>query len=1173
MSEYVDPKSHGAKFVHGNELSVIEKRVDKLRWVQPLFVTERVDYEPHRPTYDMLRLRSEETLAYGRRKMTEVRKLKHEFTDKIKEMEARKKREEAERQGGGMKQRHRWWHRKTAVELRDPLKMLRFNNLTFKPEELMSTKDIVILQLTGCKLGDAGMSWVSAFMQASYSLKRICLQANKIGVEGAKELFLGLRTTKTLMEFDISMNPIGDDGCAVLCNALSENARWSRVYTVNMSCCKLGPSAAYHLARLIRDFKPLQSLLLWRNNLGCMTPMKIGGVASILEELRSTSNLKLLNLSCNVISDADASSHANAREIELRRRSMLEMERKLHQNRVDELQKEIRIKRREAVWDDQRVQIATMEKELEQERSRLRVAASLEAKSRTAAQRAEMDYQARVKNALNADLIVNKVKPRLILTGNFSIRRTTLLRLAKFYDLDTIPNATEFVERRRRFDNVVASRRQLGEPYEGPRDIDAYDTFNVFTTDTTFDPDADHARRTVMLNWREEQRLAAMNAQAVKFEKYSFKKPTDAPKPGAKLVAGGFKVASGVNDNIRDERAADRLPKKAEDPKIRTEEATTANVKKKIIIEQESEVEIVRRKADGTETVQRSASNMALKDKEQQQVVGATAIEELKKKGAAPPAAKASKPVVDELSDSSSDEDLPPPKRGPKDAEWGTEGGDYERLLPARRESVMETADVEGFDLDADMGDHEESEDLLSVLQQVDESETIQQKLQQRMAEHKAKLQSKTQSTPRNVESSVAVVAQSSSNVDVLSGSVNLAGSVQSLDAPSSVVSSHGDSVGRIEASASRPEVPPISAGPSVEIETFMETISVITKQRAVIQTLSEKGSPSDEDLAKLEGEKKKMGELKRSSAAKLNSFSTAGVVLPAQLETAWDFIESLVKDTDLPPGNVELLGAILSHIATDYAALIEERGLAAIAACDSSITYLRQLLQVPNIRLDVVDLISSCFFNQTARIPLTLCVLQQPKSVVDIEPVADDLSLMWQEFFEDVASKKRAIPREDRSGRIELLKVMLETESVPLDVEAEGSDGQNIIFRAAVDGDKELVDLILSHKPLSDINAKKTGDMTVFHAAIVGNDVAIVKALLSKYPEIDVNATCESGTAMDLAVNLGRDAAIVSILKEKGVKAVGKKTAPRAGAKKSTGKKAPAKVGLKSKSPAPKRR
>jgi hypothetical protein len=1158
-------------FKTGNELTIFEKQATKLRWERTRFGPEKMDYQPCRPTYEMMRLRASETLSYGRRRMNETRKFKHEFPEKIKEMEARIKREEQEKEGG-KKARLRWWQKRTAVELRDPLKMLRFNNLTFKPEELMSAKDIVFLQLTGCRLGDAGMSWISAFLQQSYTIKRLSLQANNITEEGCKELFLGVRTTKTLMELDLSMNDIGADGCATICNALAENSRYSRIYCVNLSSCKLGPAAAFHLARLIRDFKPLQSLLLWRNNLGLMTPMKVGAVSSILEELRSTTTLKLLNLTANVISDTDAAAHANAREVERRRRSQLEMDRKRQQARVEELQRKIREKRREAVWDDQRVQIATLEKELEQEKSRLRVSITLEQKSRTGAQKAELEYQARVKQASGAELVVPKVLPRLILTGNHSIRPQTLHRLAQFYDLGPVPNAPEFVNMPRRFDNVVASRRKLGEPYEGPRNIDEYDDFNVFPT-YPFDPAADHARRTILLDWREEQRQAALNAVAVKFDKFAFKGPASpAPSKNAKMVVGGFKVASGVNDNIREVKKGQEAPKAEEAPKVRSLGTTDTKVVTKVVEapkEVEVEVEVV--KAPPRPTPLKSASD-----------VGSSQAN-------SPPKAAASSPLSSSNSNSKAKEvssPLPPPKV---------------QTIPrshALDSSDEEEDDIEQFDFDGGTAVDDDASDLLSALVDVVEVD-MQKKNDARLAELKAKLESKVKTTPR-IEPAVLVVASTSappsprepnSPVEPAPGQASVPISVPvvpplaaqpSLDqlppsgANSPKASSRRESVLVPSPKGSAPEVPALPlVADKPENKLMTEIVTEIQNRKSLIRTLCEKGSPSDEDLARIEREKQSLFTYKQQSAKKMLALTEAVIPTADQHNAFTEFLEQLIYESDSIPGNAELFRAFLSRVAMDYPTILDERGLVAVSACDGSMEYLRTMMAIPQIRFDIMDLLSSCFFNQTLRIPLALEILKHHPQVFDLATVADELQPTWQEFFEDVASTKRAMPREDRTGRLQLVERMLSLKDVvPLDIESDGNDGRSILIRAAAEGDLEVMTLLLQHCEVQNVNEPKLAGLTVFLAAVIGNNLEVIKLLQGKFPTLDLQVVSENGNAMDLATSLGRDKKIVDWLKANGVKATGKAPKAKPGAK-ASGKKAPVAKATRppSRSPAPKKK
>eukprot|EP00656_Telonema_subtile_P054215 TRINITY_DN8042_c0_g1_i1.p1 TRINITY_DN8042_c0_g1~~TRINITY_DN8042_c0_g1_i1.p1 ORF type:complete len:254 (-),score=27.51 TRINITY_DN8042_c0_g1_i1:8-769(-) len=212
---------------HGNEMTLMERREAKLTWMHPhyrphssLVSAGPLRYEPIRMSAKMADVRSEETLAYGKYRprtggvagklYDNARTLNTHFEDRIQTMLQRQKDDEDALTGKSRRKR-RWWHRYQDIESNDPLKSLRFNNLKINPiSELMNTKDVVNLQLTGCRLGDEAMTWVSAFLQQSYS----CLLYTSDAADEEDSVDLGgvqiLKKKKTYRErvYNIQQNII-----------------------------------------------------------------------------------------------------------------------------------------------------------------------------------------------------------------------------------------------------------------------------------------------------------------------------------------------------------------------------------------------------------------------------------------------------------------------------------------------------------------------------------------------------------------------------------------------------------------------------------------------------------------------------------------------------------------------------------------------------------------------------------------------------------------------------------------------------------------------------------------------------------------------------------------------------------------------------------------------------
>ena len=139
-------------------MNLFERRMAPLQFSEPYFFQKgdsgkRVLKEPLRFSDHMTDVRSDEMTSYGKRRSKETRRMEHEFTEKMKEIADRQRRLEEEARKSNKNLRARWWHRNREPDKLEPVKYLRYTNLKIVPETLLLTKDIVILQLTGARLG------------------------------------------------------------------------------------------------------------------------------------------------------------------------------------------------------------------------------------------------------------------------------------------------------------------------------------------------------------------------------------------------------------------------------------------------------------------------------------------------------------------------------------------------------------------------------------------------------------------------------------------------------------------------------------------------------------------------------------------------------------------------------------------------------------------------------------------------------------------------------------------------------------------------------------------------------------------------------------------------------------------------------------------------------------
>lgn len=479
----------GAIKPDGNLRNIFEKRAAPLCFTQKYYSPhmwgpDRVLNEPQRLTAQLRADRGNEALIFGARRWREARALKHEFPDRIAAANKREDEAHAERirRTGGEKVR--WWHTRHALSQRDSLKTVKMCNFSFNPERLVSSKEVVILNLTGCRLGDQELVWVSTFMQQNNTLRRLILQGNDITPKGIDQLAPGIAEAFSLIEIDFGMNPIGDHGLANLVVALSVNIRKMIISKLGLGACNLTPAATYHLVRLLRDFQTMQCLLLWRNNFGSSGSQYTGpdvtksagrtmqkqagdddmaGIGVLLEELRVNKNVRLVDLTSTNLSEGPLGQFATELERQAREKRIADVEHKSRAQRIVTMNDELERRREEAVFDDEKFAIIALEKELEAERAKFQEQLEMqetEKKKRTVF----AIWRDKVMAASGRELIEMKRHVRLVLRCNPSVTPSTIKRLGTFVDVEERADYDEFLKRPRIYDNIVLPRRQVMAP-------------------------------------------------------------------------------------------------------------------------------------------------------------------------------------------------------------------------------------------------------------------------------------------------------------------------------------------------------------------------------------------------------------------------------------------------------------------------------------------------------------------------------------------------------------------------------------------------------------------------------------------------------------------------------------------------------------------------------------
>jgi len=313
---------------------------------------------------------------------------------------------------------------------------------------------------------------------------------------------------------------------------------------------------------------------------------------------------------------------------------------------------------------------------------------------------------------------------------------------------------------------------------------------------------------------------------------------------------------------------------------------------------------------------------------------------------------------------------------------------------------------------------------------------------------------------------------------------------------------------------------------------SIMQSVRQLRKRAEEIHMLSQKGSPTDDDLKKLEDAKSKMSKEKIAAAKTIQGLASSAAALKSLDDDLkneiQEFFEDMVGEGDHIEGNAAFAQALIDKIPLDWAEFVSSKHLDSVAAYDGSLEYLELFLALEGLETDAVDLLQNAMFNQSRRIPAVMTVMKYEPQL-KLEEIVDEVLDTWQEFFEDICSQAKSIPREDRTGRMELITLMIHHEVLTVDPMREGADGQTVFSRAAKEGDIPLMKLLLKECKI-DVNKVSTDTTTALIQAVVANEVESVKLILAQ-PKINVGHVSQEGSALFLARALHRDAAIVKAL------------------------------------------
>ena len=300
----------------------------------------------------------------------------------------------------------------------------------------------------------------------------------------------------------------------------------------------------------------------------------------------------------------------------------------------------------------------------------------------------------------------------------------------------------------------------------------------------------------------------------------------------------------------------------------------------------------------------------------------------------------------------------------------------------------------------------------------------------------------------------------------------------------------------------------------------------------------------------------------KLNIAQKTHSLSNRVELQEPQRTELIELCEMTVVGTDRRGGGVEFLEAMCSHIVNvDWPKTCVERRWLIASADNSSWRYIDYFLGLEGIREalpteQLLEMLKICVRHRTLRIPMTKTVLSHEENLM-FDVRRDHLSPIFNEFAINIASQKRAIVREDRNGRMEVLTRLVRHEYLLVDPELEDqNDNQTMFSRAAQEGDVELLKLLTESKGgnyVRDLNRVQRDGTNALVQAVIENQTAAVEILVKR--GANPNHRTPNGTPVDVAMSLKRDPLIIAQLTgQAGLSAMGMPNGSSPGSARSLG-------------------
>ena len=299
--------------------------------------------------------------------------------------------------------------------------------------------------------------------------------------------------------------------------------------------------------------------------------------------------------------------------------------------------------------------------------------------------------------------------------------------------------------------------------------------------------------------------------------------------------------------------------------------------------------------------------------------------------------------------------------------------------------------------------------------------------------------------------------------------------------------------------------------------KTLEEIINLMYTLKDKIQSLSEVGSPSEAVLQEVGTYKSEYQELK------LEVISASKALNPPE-DLTKQFLCTIIREGDQHENSLQVVDALLSNCSDiDFSETIEKENLLVDCCTDGNVHFLSQLLgysKVTTSAFDVVELFSSSCFSQTSRIQCTSALLSSDKII--LEPVMEDLSSVIEEFFSDITSSLKKLPKENREGCNKLVKTLLTntTISTKCNLASGGGDPLTFLARCCRDGDIDLYKLCIDHcskSPQEELMEPLPDGFTPFMHAIIKGHGDLVADILSSF-KLDLDKDTEPGTCLGIA-------------------------------------------------------